>query len=500
MKINVNNTKKIVFSEKEAIDIFQMLNPYFEDNEKFLLESLSGPKKDCKSSIIGLSPILNLRVSNKKIYISSTYLLDSIKKQLEEKVEIKEKGEELQIAIQNIQELYFTMKEIENIFIQKKQIKGLESLGWFGYFGYDTIFYIENIKQSIPRDCEIPEIELSIYSTILNFDIKTKKVELYHSSIKEVNNDKNINLIEKILVDEKKEIVDTISNEKFKFNVTPTVNKEKYKEWFKKVKHHIDIGDIYQIQIGHALKIKSNKPPYLTYLDMREKNPSPYMYFFTTNTGLTLIGASPEVFINIDNDKKLVMRPIAGTIKKGNSQIETENNRKTLLSDEKEKAEHLMLVDLCRNDIARCCIPQTLNVDELMILEEYSHVIHIVSDIHGTVETNLTKYDVISNTFPAGTMTGTPKVRAIELIEETENLERGTYAGTIGFFGFNDFVISALCIRTASYRDKEYSIRASGGIVEDSTALGEWQETISKLSSPYLAITGRELRNEDFIN
>ena len=166
----------------------------------------------------------------------------------------------------------------------------------------------------------------------------------------------------------------------------------------------------------------------------------------------------------------------------------------------KERAEHLMLVDLGSTDIARCYTPESLEVDRLMTIEAYSHAIHMVSDVVGRIWSGLDKYDVLSAAFPAGTMTGTPKVRAVEIIEETEVSSRGVYAGAVGFLGFDGLVLTALCMRMASYHSGSYHLCASAGIVEDTQLESEWQETMKKMSSAYLAITGKELAHESLAN
>jgi len=342
---------------------------------------------------------------------------------------------------------------------------------------------------------------LTLYQNIINVNLRENKTTLTVNNSKDdlfstSDKDEIINLITTLNVTEH----DQNHNYDYNYHSTPSIQKELYFNWFEKAKRHINVGNIYQIQLGHEITIESNIPPFQVYLRLRKYNPSPYMYFFKTNEGVYIIGASPEMFVTLTKHNDVIMRPIAGTIRNSNDPIIKENNRKKLLSDEKEKAEHLMLVDLCRNDIARICIPSSLKVNDLIVTEEYSHVIHLVSDISAKLQSGLDKYDVLGASFPAGTMTGTPKIRAIEIIEDTEISERGIYAGCIGFLGFNNIIISALCIRTAVYHDGQYSIRASGGVVEDSTNEGEWNETISKLSSTYFAITNKELASENFIN
>lgn len=493
MKLAVATSQVKINSNLNALEIYYSLKRKFTEEQLFLLESLSGPDKDCNQSVIGFDPLLSFTVIDDKAYIECTdspILAEALGQALGENVK-----KLYTLPVLNIDDVFGLLRMIEKLFSFSSQAKGIEGLGWFGYFGYDTIFMIEDIKKTLPRENDVPVISLAIYRGIVQLDVKTGNNNL---TVNVMQDDENsINSI-KNLIEQGSEIPTPPMNNTY--SVTPTVQRSEYVEWFNKAKLHIDIGDIYQIQLGQELRIKSDLTPLQVYQKMREQNPSPYMYYFTTREKISIIGASPEMFTNLEADGKIVMRPIAGTIKNSSDQQTRNTNIIKLKSDQKENAEHLMLVDLCRNDIARCSIPEFLDVDELMVTELYSHVIHLVSNVTGKVLNGLDKFDVIKATFPAGTMTGTPKIKAIEIIEATENSSRGIYAGTVGYFGFNDVMLSALCIRTAIYLGEEYSIRASGGIVEDSTALGEWNETLSKLGSTYLAVTGKELASESFIN
>ncbi|GGA12392.1 anthranilate synthase component I [Dyella caseinilytica] len=392
--------------------------------------------------------------------------------------------------------LFDALRSIETMFIasSNKARPSSPGLGFFGYIGYDAIFSIEKIPKCIDRrGCE-DEAQLAIYEGIIHtqLDRSSSSLTVNTCPLWEATP------IDHILASMDSNPAIESDSYNYTFESLPTVSRNTYLSWVNKAKRHISIGDIYQIQLGHEIRIDATIPPIETYRRLRKFNPSPYMYYFGTEDGMTVAGASPELFVSLDHSRKVQMRPIAGTARKGTSEAENKSITATLLSDEKECAEHLMLVDLCRNDVSRVCDASTLNVDELMVTEAYSHVIHIVSNVSGYLRTSKDKYDLVAATFPAGTMTGTPKIRAVEIIEDTEISSRGIYAGCIGFFGFDNTMVTALCIRTTTWRNGRYSIRASGGVVEDSTPEGEWNETISKLSSPYFAITNKDLRSEDF--
>jgi anthranilate synthase component 1 len=221
--------------------------------------------------------------------------------------------------------------------------------------------------------------------------------------------------------------------------------------------------------------------------------------YFAPFGDVTLIGASPETFIRVEGGT-IAMRPIAGTVRRGATADEDAILISALREDEKERAEHIMLVDLCRNDIGRVCVPGTLRVDELMVVEGYSHVSHLVSHVAADVRRGVDVYDAIAATFPAGTMTGAPKVRAMEIIAELEITRRGIYAGAVGVIDFGGYANLALCIRSATHSRGHYRLRASAGVVADSKAENEWRETLKKMGAVYWAVTGEELGNEGLVD
>jgi anthranilate synthase component 1 len=276
--------------------------------------------------------------------------------------------------------------------------------------------------------------------------------------------------------------------------VSDSVRRSDYVAGVARALHYISIGDIYQVQLGHELDIESGALPFDVYRRLRVRNPSPYMYLLPFGD-TTLVGASPESFLQLEAGK-IVMRPIAGTAPRGRTPAEDAELVRALQHDEKELAEHIMLVDLSRNDIGRVCKPGTLHADELLVVEQYSHVNHLVSNVTGELKPELDTFDAIAATFPAGTMTGAPKIRAMEIIEELENTRRGAYAGAVGLIDFSGYVNLALCIRSAVYRRGHYLLRASAGVVADSIADREWRETLHKMGVTYWAVTGEELGYE----
>ncbi|GHC43901.1 anthranilate synthase component I family protein [Streptomyces flavofungini] len=274
-------------------------------------------------------------------------------------------------------------------------------------------------------------------------------------------------------------------------SVRDSVDRETFLGWAKTCLEHIGVGDIYQIQIGHRIDVRTELTPVDVYRRLRARNPSPYMYLMP-RAGRTLIGASPELFFRIEGDE-IVMRPIAGTARRGPDAEENQRRVKEMRESIKEQAEHIMLVDLCRNDIGRVTTASTKPVDRLMAVEGFSHVFHLVSTVSGRLEEGVDAWQAVRATFPAGTMTGAPKVRAMEIIDGLERERRGAYAGAVGLVDVRGWSELALCIRTVEHDGDTYSTQSSAGLVAQSEPEAEWRETLAKMGAAYWALTGAEL-------
>ncbi|MCX8686548.1 anthranilate synthase component I family protein [Bifidobacterium sp. B4142] len=534
MTINVTMESRRFSSDLDALAIYRRLCTSYREDQLFLLESLSGPDKDRNRSVIGFEPLLTLSVTDHVMTIDP-----SGNAQLTGMLEPFGRTEQgvVHHPAPDIQEVFAVLRRLESSFVISGDHEGPFGMGWFGYFGYDTIFMIEDLEERIPRDAALPVISLTLYRGIITLDLKAGDhcATLIHvegdtaecdipergSSVWSDAQARNAAMesdepghgsasLENVLGLLQSDASPGKSPESdaaqtgiqggigpdYPYEARDTIDRDRFYQWFAKGKEHIAQGDVYQLQLGHEIQVDSRIPPFQVYQRLRLQDPSPYMYYFVTPQGVHVIGASPELFIGLTPDGDITLRPIAGTVGNPREGEARQAAIRQLTGDSKERAEHLMLVDLGRNDVARCCTPESLEVDRLMTIEVYSHVIHMVSDVVGRIRPGLDKYDVFSAAFPAGTMTGTPKVRAVEIIEETEVSSRGVYAGAVGFLGFDGQVLTALCIRTASYHSGSYHLRASAGIVEDSQPESEWQETMKKMSSAYLAITGKELAHE----
>ena len=252
-------------------------------------------------------------------------------------------------------------------------------------------------------------------------------------------------------------------------------------------KEYIRAGDIFQIVLSQRFSREFNRTPLDLYRALRTVNPSPYMFLLDTGD-FALVGASPEVHVRL-TDRKVEIRPIAGTRHRGKTSAEDVALEKELLADEKEKAEHLMLVDLARNDIGRVCAYGSVKVPEFMVIERYSHVMHIVSQVEGQLAPECSAFDLMRATFPAGTVSGAPKIRAMQLIADMEGTQRGSYAGALGYFSYNGNLDSCITLRTALVKEGKVHIQAGAGVVADSVPALEYQETINKASALFKAIS-----------
>jgi anthranilate synthase component 1 len=316
---------------------------------------------------------------------------------------------------------------------------------------------------------------------------KTDQEDSYEKSIFRMDE------IEKLIY--KKEKMSSSNNILDKSEFTSSFKKENFMNAVNKTKEYIAAGDVMQVVLSQRLTKNFNGNPINMYEALRDMNPSPYMYFLDMD-GFQIIGSSPEILVKLE-DKKVTVRPIAGTRPRGANESEDLQNEKDLLNDPKELAEHLMLIDLGRNDIGRISKVGSVELTEKMIIERYSHVMHIVSNVDGAVKDNTKPLDVLRATFPAGTVSGAPKIRAMEIINELEPLKRGIYSGAIGYLSWTGDLDTALSIRTAVIKDNLIHVQAGAGIVYDSVPETEWEETMNKAMALLKASEKANASNED---
>ncbi|MCX5725892.1 MAG: anthranilate synthase component I [Candidatus Saganbacteria bacterium] len=450
-----------------------------ESEYSFLLESVEGEEKIARYSYLGSSPILIFRSKGNQI-------------------EILTKGKTKKLAgdpFTIIKDLLRSYKVVKPSALQ--MFHG----GLVGYIGYDAVRFIEKIPDRNPDDLALPDIQLMLTGEILAFDhvkhkiivisnalIRGKPAQAYKKACSKI--EAIVKKLEKPLGLKKTEL--EISSKPRKLKIDSNVVKRQFKECVSKVKEYVRGGDIIQAVLSQRFETSFTQDPFNVYRVLLTINPSPYMYYLKFK-GLRLIGSSPEVMVRLDKGAATV-RPIAGTRKRGGTKEDDLKFEKELLASEKERAEHLMLVDLGRNDLGRVCKYGSVKVTDLMTIERYSHVMHIVSNVSGSLKKGKDSVDLFLACFPAGTVTGAPKVRAMEIIDEVENIRRGPYAGAVGYFSFDGELNTCITIRTITICKNKAYVQAGAGIVADSVPEKEYHETINKARALFKAIelTGGE--------
>jgi len=366
--------------------------------------------------------------------------------------------------------------------------------GLVGYFGYDTIRYIEPRLRYCPNPDTIgaPDILLLVSDEVVVFDnLRNRLYVVVHA---DPTAGEDLGAAEKrlrTLVRQIKAPLDEGEAEGPRRRVEEAhfvsgFTEEGFKQAVRRTKQYILDGDCMQVVLSQRLSIPFQAPPLHLYRALRGLNPSPYMYFFDLD-GLHIVGSSPEILTRLE-DGKVTVRPIAGTRRRGHTEAEDLALEQELLADPKELAEHLMLIDLGRNDTGRVAKVGSVRVTDRMIVERYSHVMHIVSNVEGELRDGLTAIDLLRATFPAGTVSGAPKIRAMEIIDELEPVKRGIYSGAVGYLAWNGNMDTAIAIRTAVIKDGALHIQAGAGIVADSVPELEWKETMNKGRAVFRAV------------
>ncbi|PYM12926.1 MAG: anthranilate synthase component I, partial [Verrucomicrobia bacterium] len=368
--------------------------------------------------------------------------------------------------------------------------------GAVGFIGYEFIHDVEPVVPRPPRDdLQTPMMYFLIADQLLIFDRvsqiitvlvnaivldKAGAASAYEDAIGEI--ERIVSLLEQPCEFQPVSLPSEVPSIRFDSNVP----KEKFLANVRKSKEYITAGDIIQVVGSQRFSTPVKAAPIDIYRAARSINPSPYMFLLELD-GFSLVGASPEIHVRCEN-RKVEIRPIAGTRRRGRTLEEDAALETELLADPKERAEHVMLVDLARNDIGRVCDFGTVQVNDLMVIERYSHVMHIVSEVEGRLSADKTPYDLMRATFPAGTLSGAPKVRAMQIISELEQTARGPYGGCVGYFSFNGNLDCCITIRTALIKDGKAYVQAGGGWVNDSDPEAEFQETVNKSKAMLQAV------------
>jgi len=440
--------------------------------ESFLFESVEGGEHIGRYSFVGCNP-------------------RAVIKQTGSRIEVRENGkttENLTVG----KEVRDGLEVVERVMKQYRPVTLPElprfTGGAVGFIGYE---FIHDIEPVVPRPAHdelgTPVLYFLVADELLIFDRVAQTITIVVNAILQDGADREeayeeaTSEIERIifLLEQPSEqtavaVTTDLPNVAFESNQT----KEKFTANVEASKKYIQAGDIIQVVGSQRFSAPAEASPVDIYRAARSINPSPYMFLLELD-GFSLVGASPEIHVRCE-DGKVEIRPIAGTRRRGKNGAEDLALEKELLADPKERAEHVMLVDLARNDIGRVCDFGSVQVKELMTIERYSHVMHIVTQVEGKLSAAKTPYDLLRATFPAGTVSGAPKIRAMQIIAELEQTARGPYAGCVGYFSFNGNLDTCITIRTALIKDGKVYVQAGGGWVNDSTPEGEFQETINK--------------------
>ncbi len=462
--------------QETPISIYQKLRC----NGSFLLESVEGGSRWARYSFIGLNPFLTLN------------------------------GKQGSITIQhrNQKPIYTRGNPVELLRTQLSTYKSPTSLdfprfsgGAVGYFGYDILQYYEKLPNAKQNDLNMDDMKFMFADSVIVFDHLKQEIQVIEhvyldphetaNQIKEKYEDccQRIRLLANQIrrrEDRASELY-VMPTEYDPIQVESNLEKPEFIEMVKSAKEYISSGDIFQVVLSQRFEVPEPPEPFHVYRVLRSLNPSPYMYFLQFSEEEILVGTSPELLVRVENGK-VENRPIAGTRRRGRTEEEDQELIENLLADEKERAEHHMLVDLGRNDLGRVSQYGTVKVEQLMEVELYSHVMHIVSHVTGRLQDDKDAFDALVSCFPAGTVSGAPKLRAMEIIAELEPLARNSYAGAIGYFSFTGNMDSCITIRTIVFKNGKAYIQAGAGIVADSDPEKEFEETENKAKGMLRAI------------
>ena len=460
---NENQILYTYYKTNNDSEILNLIDNFLKEKNSFIFESVEKGKIRGRYTIFGKNPDKIWEFNNKNSYL------------IKNKIKKKIKGNPDKIIENIIEDFRF------------KTPTGLPPICSLisGYFSYDSIRYIEKIPNNCKDDLKLPDVRLLRPRTLIIHDnlkkkifyianvFKDEKINNYSEKYLEIESEINDLLIQSSL--SKKNLKIT---KKEKIQVKSNTTKNKFLSMVKKAKNYIKIGDVFQVVLSQRFEAKLSKKPLEIYKKLRITNPSPFMYFFNFED-FQIIGASPEILVRL-RDNKITVRPIAGTRPRGKNSKEDNYYEKDLLNDKKELSEHLMLLDLGRNDAGKVSKINTVKVTESFIIEKYSHVMHIVSNVIGSYNKKYSKFKSLLAGFPAGTVSGAPKIRAMEIIDELETTKRKVYAGGIGYFSANGEFDTCIALRTAISKNNKFYVQAGAGIVADSNPIKEYEETVNK--------------------
>ncbi len=462
-----SNKNQTIYTSKKVKDdreIINLIDNFLLEKNSFIFESVEKGKIKGRYTIFGKNPDKIWEFNNDKSYL----IINNNRKKIS--------GKPDRIIEKVIEDFKFETP---------KNLPKICSL-IAGYFSYDSIRYVEKIPNTCKNDLNLPDVRLLRPRTLIIHDnlkkeiffiqniFKDEKIYNYLDKYEEIKSD-----LYKLLIQSSINHLDKKNNKDFKnIKIKSNTTKNKFFKMVNKAKKYIRLGDIFQVVLSQRFEAKLTKKPIEIYKKLRVTNPSPFMFFFNFSD-FQIIGASPEILVRL-RDNKITVRPIAGTRPRGKNIKEDRYFEKDLLKDKKELSEHLMLLDLGRNDAGKVSKINSVKVTESFIIERYSHVMHIVSNVVGEYNKNFSRFKSFLSGFPAGTVSGAPKIRAMEIIDELEKTKRKVYAGGIGYFSANGEFDTCIALRTAVAKKNKFYVQAGAGIVADSKPLKEYEETVNK--------------------
>ncbi|MBK9925385.1 MAG: anthranilate synthase component I [Anaerolineales bacterium] len=475
MLLEPTTTTQTIIREISA-DLETPISVYMKlrgEGASFLLESVEGGERIARYSFIGIKP-------------RAEYIIRA------NEIEIVEADSKRVVKLdENVDPTYFLQEEMNRFKFSPQAGVPRFIGGLVGYLGYEAVRFFEPVlKSRMTRSSNVPDGIYLLADTVIAFDHARRSLSLIANVL-----DGDVDAANRKLDEIESRIhqplppvqARDVKTSKTRSNMT----QGRFEDMVRDAKEHILAGDIFQVVLSQRFSRETNVEPFDVYRAVRRLNPSPYMFFFdfglVDGEPLYIVGSSPEIFVRLEG-RTASLRPIAGTRPRGADANADASLAEELLADPKERAEHVMLVDLGRNDLGRVCEYGTVKVSDFFTIERYSHVMHIVSHVEGKLKPDLTAFDLVRAAFPAGTVSGAPKVRALEIISDLEPDARGAYAGTVGYFGFDGNMDTCLAIRTMVGRGNTFTVQAGAGIVADSNPNTEFQETVNKASAMLRAI------------
>ena len=469
----------LLADQETPIRLYQKVRTH----DSFLLESVEGGARWARFSFIGMNPFQTVEAKG-------------------EEITVKRRNGESTVRVGN--PVTFLREEVDRY--KSPKLAGFPRLsgGAVGFFGYNTLHYFEDLPPHRKEALQLPDLRFLFVDEMIAFDHLKQEIQvIVNLHVEEGDTPADIEHKYSQVCERLEQLANKVSapaqvdrripverQTSTSLAVEANMSREQYEQMVVRAKEYIAAGDIFQVVLSQRFSVKTEVDPFAVYRLLRRLNPSPYMYYLEY-AGETIVGTSPELLVRVE-DKKVEMRPIAGTRKRGASPQEDEELAADLLADEKERAEHYMLLDLGRNDVGRVSTYGSVKVEEALVIENYSHVMHMVSHVTGELREGLHSFDALLSAFPAGTVSGSPKLRAMEIIAELEPDARHLYAGAIGYISFDGSLDSCITIRTLFFQNGYAHVQAGAGIVADSVPANEYQETVNKAAAMVAALEKAE--------